>query len=247
MKPNEYEVLSQVDEEHWFYCGKRAIVRHWINHFVKLDRDDLLIDAGMGTGSWLLEMSASCKVLGIDDHDESLALAVPRVSAVGGSVLKSSLTDVDLPSATAKVVTAMDVLEHIEEDAKALGEMIRLTKPGGLVVVTVPAFQWLWSDWDETLEHRRRYNKPQLLRLFNCSGVRVLRCTYFNSALLVPIALVRWCRRLRPARKSTNRMEHRIPPARLNRFLKALLVHPACSSSFPAPAGVSLLGIIQRV
>jgi len=242
----EYKNLSRVDREHWFYCGKREIVRHWINRFTQLGPDDLLIDAGMGTGTWLVEMSAHCRVMGIDDHEESLALAAPRVKAAGGRVLKASLTQVELPSASAKVVTLMDVLEHLDDDAKALGEMIRLTQPGGLLAVTVPAFQWLWSDWDEAVQHRRRYDKAQLLRLFARPEVRVLRCAYFNCAMLVPIGVVRWCRGVWPASSSSGRLEHYVPPRILNRVLKALLVRPACWSAFPAPAGVSLLGILQR-
>lgn len=95
MTSTEYKNLSRVDREHWFYCGKREIVRHWINRFTQLGPDDLLIDAGMGTGTWLVEMSAHCRVMGIDDHEESLALATPRVNAVGGRVLKASLTQVE--------------------------------------------------------------------------------------------------------------------------------------------------------
>ena len=247
MNPDEYQKLWQVDEEHWFYRGKREIARRWIERFIQLKPDELLIDAGMGTGTWAVEMAARCRVLGIDDHDESLALAAPRVQAAGGRVLKSSLQAVDLPSGSATVITLLDVLEHIDDDVSAFREMIRLTRPKGLIVVTVPALPWLWSDWDEVLHHRRRYTKRSLIPVLLQPGVRLLHCAYFNSAALLPVALVRWYRKLRPAGLNSVRMEDRIPPKLLNRALYHLLVGPACSRWFPAPIGVSLIAILERI
>ena len=246
MNPDEYEKLLRIDNGHWFYHGKRDIVRHWIDRFIQLKPNDLLIDAGMGTGTWAVEMAARCRVIGIDDHDESLALAAPRVKAAGGRVLKSGLNAVDLPSGVAAVVTLMDVLEHVDDDTGALLEMIRLTRPGGLVVVTVPAIRWLWSYWDEAMHHRRRYTKNELLRSVRQPGVRVLRCAYFNTAMLLPIALVRWYRRIRPAKAGTERSEDWIPPRFLNRMFYYLLAYPACCNFLPAPVGVSLLAVLQR-
>jgi len=246
MNPEEYEKLLQIDGGHWFYRGKRDIVRHWIDRFIELKPHDLLIDAGMGTGTWAVEMAARCRVIGVDDHDESLALAGPRVEAAGARVMKSGLHAVDLPSGVAAVVTLMDVLEHVDDDAGALREMIRLTRPGGLLVVTVPALRWLWSDWDEAMHHRRRYTRRELLRTVRQPAVRVLRCAYFNTAMLPPIAFVRWVRRIRPAKAGVKRGEDRIPPRFLNHTLHYLLVRPACCNFSPAPIGVSLLAVLQR-
>ncbi|MFZ5451697.1 MAG: methyltransferase domain-containing protein [Thermodesulfobacteriota bacterium] len=247
MRPEEYENLRRIDEDHWFYRGKRDIVRYWIERFLDLKSDDLLIDGGMGTGTWAVEMASRCRVIGLDDHEESLALASPRLKAAGGQAMLSGVNRVDLPSGAAAVVTLLDVLEHVEDDAGAMGEMIRLVRPGGLIIVTVPALQALWSDWDETLHHLRRYTRGGLVRVLEQPGVRLLRCAYFNTALLLPIALVRWYRRLRPAVNGKNRSEDWTPPALINRALHYLLVRPACSDFWPAPLGVSLLGVLRRV
>src|SRR5258706_4454222 len=139
MNVDEYEKLDRIDREHWFYAGKRAIVRHWIARYLELRPDDLLVDVGCGTGTFAVEMSRSCRVLGVDNHDESIRLAGPKLHAVGGSVLKSDLTRMNLPDRCAAVVTAMDVLEHLDDDAAALREMVRLARSGGVVVLTVPA------------------------------------------------------------------------------------------------------------
>ncbi len=247
MQPEEYDRLRQIDETHWFYRGKRDIVRYWIDHYLRLTPEDLLIDGGAGTGTWAVEMAARCRVLAIDDHDESLALASARVAAAGGRMLKSGLNAVDLPSGVATAVTLMDVLEHLDDDVGALQEMIRLTRPGGLIVITVPALQWLWSDWDVTLHHRRRYTRRSLRQLLEQPGARILRCSYFNSLMLPPIALVRWYRRMWPASDGGKRVEDAIPPQLLNRMLHTLMVRPACCGLLPAPLGVSLLAVLQRI
>ncbi|CAN5741170.1 class I SAM-dependent methyltransferase [soil metagenome] len=246
MNPEEYQKLERLDRDHWFYRGKRAIVRHWIERYADLQADDLLIDAGMGTGTWLVEMSPSCKVLGLDDHDESLEVARPRLEAVGGNWLKTTLDQIDLPDGCATVVTAMDVLEHLDDDRSALREMIRLTRPGGLIVITVPALRWLWSDWDVVLHHRRRYHRADLRKLVDEPGVELLRCAYFNSAALPPIGLVRLWRKLRPPKPGAPRSEDAIPARPLNGLLYHSMVAPACWPWFRPPMGVSLLAVLKR-
>ncbi len=200
----------------------------------------------MGTGTWLVEMSDRCRVLGLDDHDESLAIARPKLAAVGGEALKSTLDHVALPDGCASVVTMLDVLEHLDDDVTALREMIRLTKPGGLLVITVPALRWLWSDWDVTLHHRRRYHRPDLLSLVRQEGVDVLRCTYMNTALLPPIALLRAWRRIKPPKPGAARAEDKIPAGWMNALLNRSLVVPARWGWFRPPLGVSLLAVLRR-
>lgn len=246
MNQEEYAQLNAVDRLHWFYRGKRAIVRHWIARYVPLGRDDLLVDAGCGTGTWLEEIAPICRVIGLDDHAESIALARPRVEAVGGQVLQTTLDRVELPDGCATVATALDVLEHLDDDAAALRELARLVRPGGLIVLTVPALRWLWSDWDVSLHHRRRYHHADLLAICGQAPVEVLRCGYFNSAVLPLVMLVRMWRKLRPPRPGGPRAEDRIPGPFLNRLLYEAMVRPACWSWLRPPLGVSLLAVLRR-
>ena len=247
MNPEEYEKLAAIDRDHWFYAGKRAIVRHWIARYRPLAATDVLLDAGMGTGAWLLTMARQCRIIGLDDYEESLRIAQPLVEAAGGRAIKTGLDHVDLPAATASVVTLLDVLEHLDDDASALREMVRLTRPGGLSVITVPALQMLWSDWDVVLHHRRRYSRSQLLGLVRATpGVELLHCAYTNTFSLLPIALIRMWRRLVPLKPGAARMEDRIPALWLNRILYRLYVTPACAAWWHPPAGVSLLAVLRR-
>ena len=246
MNTEEYERLEQIDQRHWFYRAKRAVVKHWLDRYLTLAPDDLIIDAGMGTGTWLMEMSSRCRVLGLDNHDESMALARPKVEKVNGRIVKADLNQVGLADGSAAVVTLLDVLEHIDDDVGALRQMIRITKPGGLVLITVPAHQWLWSDWDVALHHRRRYSRAQLIRLVDQPGVELLRCAYFNTFLLPLIGLARTWRRLRGPAANGQRAEDIIPPAAMNALLYWVTAAPACWSLFRPPLGVSLLAVLRR-
>lgn len=246
MNPEEYAKLDRLDRKHWFYVGKRQIVRAWIDRFLTLSPDDLLIDAGMGTGTWLVENSGRCKVLGIDDYQESLDIAIPRLEKVGGTVMKSKLDHVELPDGTARVVTMMDVIEHLDDDAAAVREMVRITAPGGLIVITVPALASLWSDWDTILHHRRRYTKASLLGNFDDDRVEVLHCAYFNSLVLPLVFVVRFWRKLFPVRAGRIRAEERIPPWPLNDILRSTMVWPAVCGWFRPPLGVSLIAVLRR-
>lgn len=246
MNPDEFAKLDRIDREHWFYRGKRAIVRYWIDQYVSLSADDLFIDAGCGTGVLLTEMATRCRVVGLDSYEESLSLASPRVTAMGGTVQKTSLEKVGLPEGRAAVVTALDVLEHLDDDTVALRELARLLRPAGLLVITVPALPSLWSDWDETLHHRRRYTRAQLLALIRQPGLEVLRCVYFNTAMLPLIALIRLGRKLRPPAPGKERVEDRMPSPWLNSMLFHTLVRPACWRWLHPPMGVSLLAVLRR-
>jgi SAM-dependent methyltransferase len=246
MNSDEYTKLDQIDRRHWFYRGKRAIVRHWIGRHLRRESDDLLIDAGCGTGTFLEEMAGGFRVMGLDDHAESIAIAGPRLTAVGGKVLQTSLERVELDDGCAAVVTLLDVLEHVDDDAGVLREMIRLVRPGGLLIVTVPALRWLWSDWDVALHHRRRYQRPDLLQLCRQAGVETLRCAYFNSAALPAVACVRAWRKIRPVAPGAARAEDGVPGRFVNEILFRAMVVPARWAWFRPPAGVSLLAVLRR-
>ena len=200
----------------------------------------------MGTGTWLEEMAGTCQVLGLDDHEESLEIARPVVEAVGGRVLKTSLESIPLESECAAVVTAMDVLEHMEDDAETLCELMRLLKPGGVLVLTVPALPFLWSDWDESLHHFRRYRKRDLIRIIKPLDVEVVRLVYFNASAILPVWLVRTWRKLRKPKPDTQWAEHRVPGPFLNGWLYASMVIPAKWGWFRPPLGVSLLAVLKK-
>ncbi len=241
MNPAEFTALARVEREHWFYRGKRDIVHHWARLLLHLCPEDVLVDVGAGTGQLLIEFSATCKAIGIEPHSQALQIAGGKpVQLVQGSV-----THLPLISGRAALVTALDVLEHVADDAGAFAELLRITRPGGFIFIHVPAFQVLWSDWDESLGHKRRYTKRSLLRLVSRFDVTVWRCVYVNTAAFVPVLCYRWLR-TRVRGGGGRRWEDDVPARVVNQMLYKLFVVPACWSWLSPPFGVSILCIVQR-
>ena len=246
MDPNEYENLAKVETQHWFYVGKREIVRHWIQRAHPLQSNHLLTDCGAGTGTFAAEMLASCRVLALDDHEESLALA--RAKLGPERVKNGTCVSLPLSDHSVDVLTALDVIEHVEHDQQALAEFSRVVRPGGIVVITVPALMMLWSDWDVALHHFRRYTRRSLTSLVPRQSFEIVHCNYVNVAVFPLVLLVRKWRafKTRIGLKIESRSEDTIPPHWLNALLRWMFVRLATQSAVRFPAGVGLLIVLRR-
>jgi ubiquinone/menaquinone biosynthesis C-methylase UbiE len=243
MNPEEYDRLAAAERNHWFYRGKRTVVRHWIERYSPLSQEKMLVDVGTGTGLFAEEMSRYCRTTGVDDHDEALAIARQRQ---GPTFVKATSNALPFEADSFDVATTLDVLEHLPDDRGALAELNRILKPGGVVVLTVPAFMALWSEWDVVLHHQRRYRKYQVAKLANDVGMEVLTCRYINSAMFLPILAYRKLREWTPLFRGGTRAEDKIPAPWLNRILESLFVVPACRSWFHPPFGVSVLAVLRK-
>ncbi len=185
------QVLLQVDEHHWWYRGRRRIVR------IELDQLPLhpparILDAGCGSGRMLQELVAYGEVAGIELDEDAAALAASRGI---GEVKVGQVEDLPWPGESFDLITSLDVVEHTPDDVRALAELRRVAKPGGWLVLTVPAYQALWSLHDVANHHYRRYNRATLARPAREAGWVVERMSYFNSLPLPPAALIRLAQR----------------------------------------------------
>jgi len=243
MNADEYANMERMEGAHWYYAGKREFARGWILRVKPPRMDDLLLDCGAGTGRFAREMEAHCRVMVLDDHEESLRLL--REKFRPDQVLKISGERVPLSDGSLDYVTALDVLEHTPDDAAVVREFHRLLKSGGIALVTVPAGMALWSDWDEALHHFRRYHRRQLEALFPKVHWEVLHLNYTNIFVYPAVWLVRKWRKLRPLPPGKRRSEDRLPPRWINGLLRMLFVRPAYWR-LPLPAGVSLLLVARR-
>ncbi|MDB6169800.1 MAG: putative S-adenosylmethionine-dependent methyltransferase/MSMEI [Verrucomicrobia bacterium] len=246
MNPAEYENLEAIEAEHWYYSGKRRFVRDWLLRVRPPKREDLLLDCGAGTGRFGQEMEPFCRVMVLDDHEEALKLLRRRFRA--DQILSLSGDTVPLPDASLEYVTALDVLEHVPDDAAVVRGFHRLLKPGGIAAVTVPAGMALWSDWDVALHHFRRYDRDQLRALFPAASWEILHVNYTNVVVYPAVWAVRHWRKLRRkiGRPGTAaRTEDRLPPAFVNASLRSVFVNMA-RWRLPFPFGVSLLLVAQK-
>lgn len=246
MNPAEYSNLEAVEAEHWYYAGKREVVRHWLQRVRPPQPADRLLDCGAGTGRFAAEMQAHCQVAVLDSHEESLRRLRQRFAPA--QVLTLVDGRIPLPDGAMDFVTALDVLEHVERDAVAVEEFARVLKPGGIAIVTVPAGRALWSDWDEALHHYRRYTLRQLCALFPDKRWEIVHGNHTNVPIYPVVWLVRKGRRLRRALVGGDapaRWEDRMPPRWLNAVLRWTFVAMG-RLRVPFPFGVSLVLVARR-
>jgi SAM-dependent methyltransferase len=185
------KVLLDVDEHHWWYRGRRRIVRAELDG-LPLPSDARILDAGCGSGRMLQELMGYGHVSGIELDEDAAALAAQRDC---GEVEVGRLEELPWQDDTFDLITSLDVVEHTPDDRRALAELRRVSKPGGWLLLTVPAYQTLWSLHDVANHHFRRYNRATLAGPARDAGWQVERMTFFNSLPLAPAAVVRLAQR----------------------------------------------------
>lgn len=243
MNSAEYAKLAKIEDAHWYYAGKRQIVRHWLRACGPPQPDHLLLDCGAGTGRFAKEIEAECRVMVLDDHEESLAFL--RAGFKEEQILTLSGDRVPLPDDSVNYLTALDVLEHVPDDVAVVDGFHRLLKAGGVAVITVPAGMALWSDWDVVLHHHRRYSRNQLRILFPAERWHIEYVNYTNVLAYPMVWLLRKWRSWFPTGSGTERAEDRIPSRPLNFILQRSFVALArWRVSFPF--GVSLLLVARK-
>ncbi len=203
-----------------------------------------ILDAGCGSGRNMVELARRGTVTGVELSDTSVALARKRGvgEVVAGSVLEMPFADDSFDLAV-----SLDVIEHLEDDLSALRELRRTVAPGGALLVTVPAYQWLWSGHDVINQHHRRYTRRSLQRVAEQAGWKQLRTTYFNS-LLLPVAIVlRVLDRVNRAKTTETSLDLWIPPEPVNWLLERPLTLEAALIAHGGriPAGLSLLAVFR--
>lgn len=217
MEQRYYEEYARVQAAHWWFAGRRRIIGSLLERGLPAaDRGRRILDVGCGTGTNLDELGRFGRVEGV----EAEAAAVEYCRGHGGwSVTEASGDELPFDDDGFDLVTLLDVIEHVPDDATILGEARRVLRPDGRVLVTVPAYTWMWGAQDEISHHYRRYTAPRLRASLLGAGFEPVRVTYFNTLLFPPIAAIRLLRRLRPRRGEARSDFELNEPGRLNSML----------------------------
>lgn len=243
MPEHRFEGMARVEDDHWWFSGKRGLVLATLAD--QGISSGAALDVGCGTGGVVraLEGAGLDPVVGIDRSPAALALA-----SAGGARCLASASAAMLPIADAAVrcITSLDVIEHLDDDVAALREYVRVVEPGGLVLVAVPAYQWAWSDHDTALGHRRRYTARRLEDAAVAAGLDVLRTTYFHS-WLVPVAAALRKTPLRRLGGGSSAEEASYVGRRVNRALSGVVaMEQRLARRARVPFGLSILLVARR-
>lgn len=234
MDPAYVAVHAEEDREHWWFRGRLEIVTTALRGALG-GRRTRLLDLGCGAGNVLAALGEFGEAVGMEAHPALIAEARAR----GLDVRPGALPDADVvPPGWPEVVLLLDVIEHVDDDVAALAAARRLVAHDGLLVVTVPAYPWLWSAHDVALGHRRRYTAAGLRTAVERAGFVVRHLSHFNTLLLsVVIAVRAWKRLTGDSRHDLSR-----PAAPLNRLLARLFaLERFVVPRWALPCGASLL------
>lgn len=238
MHPAEYAHMAEVEERHWWFRARLAVVRAMLRRYVPTGGKGL--DCSCGTGMTLRRLPAYVQA-GADLS--SLALGHGKSSGLQ-RLMRADLTHVPLSDGALDLVTCLDTLEHIDDDVAALAEIHRILKPGGHGLFTVPAHPFLFSAHDRALHHVRRYRRAEFKQKILAAGFKLRRFTYINSVLFPLVALVRL---LRPDRGQAASDTQGVPFAPLNAALYlAFSAERLPLAVMNLPVGVSLLALATR-
>lgn len=243
MEKEFYPAYYALEGRHWWFVGRRAIFLRLLDEHAPGAGPLDVLDFGCGTGAFLPYLERFGRVQAVDGDEDAVAFCHQR----GRKEVLTVPARAALPfaDATFDLVTTLDVIEHIDDDVAALRELHRVMRPGGLLLVAVPAFMFLWGDQDEISHHRRRYTDGTLRSTLCAADFAVERSSYFNTWMFPPIAAVRVARRLiRPP--SADRTDFDVGPAALNRVLSRLFASEAALvSRGRLPFGASLLALAR--
>lgn len=251
MGPDLFDLHARVEDTHWWFTGRRDIMRRLVERVTP--PGGTVVDIGCGTGANVAALASRFSVIGVDTSRDALRHArehFPAVRFIEGTAeaLRAEL------EGQADCVLLMDVLEHVPDDFSLFQSAIALLRPGGQMVLTVPADMRLWSGHDIAFQHYRRYDAARLSALWTGQPIRMRLLSAFCSHLYWPIRAVRAFRRRFEFRLQASRSDLSTPPALINRPLRALFAAEARPladaldrTEPPYRHGSSLIAVLERV
>jgi SAM-dependent methyltransferase len=246
MEKSEYEIMYFLESSYWWFIGKRFLIQRELESLSgSLGAGCRILDIGSGTGLNLKILKKYGKVFGIERSTEAIGFLKKR--GLGDIVCADAYEPLPFRDDTFSAVTCLDVLEHLDDDEFLLSEMYRVCKPGGNLVITVPAFQLFWSPHDVALHHKRRYTKRQLLGRIRNVQCRIVKASYYNMVLALPIMALRKLKSLVSVR-THSQSDFFLPlPEFLNKTLATLFkLEISLLRYFDYPFGVSVLVILGK-
>lgn len=235
-----YDRMAELDEQHWWYRARRDILSDLIGRQIAFPANARILEIGCGTGHNLAMLGAFGRVDAIEVDGAARDIASKRLGRAVMNAPLPALTGVE--DGAYDLIAILDVLEHVEEDRAALEGMARKLKPGGRILITVPAHPWMWSAHDVVNHHKRRYTRGTLKAVIGEAGLKLEMLSWFNSLLFPLAAGARVAGRLTGREDS----DDKLPPKPVNAlFEKIFGLERYALGRLPFPPGVSLAAIVS--
>ena len=244
MQQHTYAIMDEVEGSHWWFVGRRAILESFLkpicSSLVTRHSSLKILDVGCGTGANIEMLSQYGEAEGVDVSDDALEFCrIKGLKAQKGLAEKLPFADESF-----ELTTALDVVEHLDDDIAGLKEMFRVTKRGGYSLIFVPAFMWLWGVQDDISNHRIRYTKKQIVERLETAGYTVERSTYANWTFFAPILAGRTIMKVTGIKPES---ENNITVSALNGvFGKLFGAERLWLKNFNFPFGVSIVVVARK-
>jgi len=244
MEEHTYAIMNRVEDSHWWFVGRRAILESFTEKIVQSlsgsETKSKILDVGCGTGANLEMLLNFGDAEGVDVSDDALEFCRKKELKVH----KGLAEELPFDDESFDIVTALDVVEHLDDDVAGLKEMHRVLRKGGKSLVFVPAFMWLWGVQDDISNHRIRYTKRQIVERLEKAGFEVERATYANITFFAPILVGRTIMKLTGIKPES---ENTINVSALNGLLgKIFSAERFWLSKFGFPFGVSIVVVAKK-
>lgn len=237
-----YRLFFEIQKKHWWFVTKKNIVLDFISKFLPPKSEMKILDIGCGSGLMLNSLEKYGQTFGMDMSDEAIAFSKEVFS---GNIRQGSLPDrVPFENNYFDLVTALDVIEHIDNDADALKSLKSIISNQGKAIITVPAFMFLWSHFDVINEHKRRYTLKELNTKLLEAGFKVEKISYYNTLLFPIVAVIRIINNLLNRHGSS---DLDMPSLIVNTILKKIFgLEKYMLRYINLPFGVSIIAVVSK-
>lgn len=242
MNVEMYRLFFDIQKKHWWFATKKSIVMDAIKRRINLDKSQAVLDIGCGSGLMLNDLGLLAKVSGMDVSKDAIQFSK---EIFNGEIKQGALPDkIPFKAESFDVITALDVIEHIVDDVESLKSIRNLLKDNGMAIITVPAYMFLWSPFDDINEHKRRYTLSELRDKLCLSGFYIEKLSYFNTLLFPVVFLIR---KLKKITGDDAYSDIKMPIKQINYLLQKIFgVEKFLLRRCNLPFGVSILAIVRK-
>ena len=242
MDPKAYLEMADTEDRHWWFVGRRAVLKDFIDAF-ELPARASILEVGSGTGGNLDMLREFGEVKAMELDPTAREIAIRKTQGQVEVRPGRCPDDIAYQDHRFNLICMFDVLEHVDEDVATLTALRRSLADGGRLLLTVPAFSWLWSTHDEFLHHKRRYTARELKDKCAAAGLKLVRVSYFNTLLFPLGVLARLKDRLVRSKVASGAGS---PAKPVNFLLRVIFsMEGAILRRMNLPFGMSLVAVLQ--